>query len=486
MKNLLVLFLTGALAADAADRPNVLLMIAADFKPALACYADPAAATPKIDAFAATAMRFELAYCNQAASGPSRFNLMLGSRSTTSGLYRDDQDLRKVAPGVVTLPTIFRKHGYSAESLGYVFHVGQGNDGDPDSWSVPPYRGRVADYILPSSNGRKMSRVEALFSDLELPKPVEEFPRGAAWEAAEEVSDRAYADGRMAKVAAERLAAAAKSGEPFFMVCGFTRPHLPFNAPKRYWDRHDPSQLPMPAFEEAPAGGAPGAFDPAAEVSDFREIPEDGVIRDDELKRRLIHGYYASASYMDAQVGSVLAELEQLGLAGNTIVVFCSDNGFHLGDHGFWTKRSNYEQANRIPLLIRAPGVTKSGSTTRQIAEIVDLFPTLCELAGLPKPKVPQPIDGLSLVPVLKDPDKRIRDHAYHAHPGERLGRAIRTERHRLVEWLDPGEDRDSAVIELYDYEKDPLETRNLAEEQPEVVTKLRAILAKHPEPKKP
>ncbi len=484
MKTLLVLFLGGALAASSAGKPNVLLLMVNDLKPALACYADPAASTPKIDAFAATAMRFEFAYCNQAANGPSRYNLMLGSHSTSTGLYHREQKLREVMPGAITLPQYFSKHGYTTESLGMVFHVGHGNEGDPDSWSVPPFRGRMADYILPASNNRRMSRIEALYSNLKLPKPIEEFGRGAAWEAPEGVSDPAYADGRLAKAVSDRLEAAAEGGEPFFIACGFVRPHLPFNAPKRYWDRHDPGELPGPRIEEPPAGAPAGAVRPNDEIASYKEIPEDGVIEDEELKRQLVHGYYASASYMDAQVGKVLAELEQRGLDDNTIVVLWSDNGYHLGDHGFWGKYSNYEEANRIPLLIRAPGVTKGSSTTRQIAQTVDLFPTLCELAGLPTPKVPQPLDGVSLVPVLKDQDKRLRDHAYHAQPLDRLGRAIRTERYRLVEWRNPGEDEESAVVELYDYEEDPLETRNLAEDKPDVVKELKAILAKYPEPK--
>ncbi|MDB4323634.1 sulfatase-like hydrolase/transferase [Akkermansiaceae bacterium] len=192
-----------------------------------------------------------------------------------------------------------------------------------------------------------------------------------------------------------------------------------------------------------------------------------------------MHGYYASTSYVDAQIGKVIAELDCLKLSENTIIVLWGDHGFHLGDHGIWTKHTNYEQANRIPILIHAPGVTKSLSSTQQPAESVDIFPTLAELAGLPSPKGPQPIDGLSLVPVLKDPKTRIRDHAFHAYPKRKLGRAIRTERYRLVEWKAKG----AAEYELYDYQTDPHETENLSEKLPLVLEKLQAILAKYPEP---
>jgi iduronate 2-sulfatase len=185
---------------------------------------------------------------------------------------------------------------------------------------------------------------------------------------------------------------------------------------------------------------------------------------------------------VDAQIGRVMDELDQLDLAKDTIVVLWGDHGFHLGDLGIWTKHTNYEQANRIPLLVIAPGIAKPGSSTRQLAESADVFPTLAELAGLPAPAGPQPIDGLSLVPVLKDPAARVRDHAYHCYPKEKLGRAIRTERYRLVEWKQVGAPADSSVIELYDYESDPIETRNLAAEQPEIVKQLSGILSTHPE----
>jgi len=195
----------------------------------------------------------------------------------------------------------------------------------------------------------------------------------------------------------------------------------------------------------------------------------------------LIHGYYASASFTDAQVGKVMDELDRLGLADQTIVVLWGDHGFHLGDLGIWTKHTNYEQANRIPIFVIAPGTTQPNSSTRQLAESVDIFPTLAELAGLPAPTGPQPIDGKSLVPVLRDPLARVRDHAYHAYPKAKLGRAIRTERYRLVEWKGRNGE---AEYELYDYETDPLETRNLSEDRPEVVERLKAMLATYPAPK--
>ncbi len=308
--------------------------------------------------------------------------------------------------------------------------------------------------------------------------------RGAVLEAPD-VADEAYADGRVAAETVRRLQAASKrltsDGTPFFIAVGFARPHLPFCAPKKYWDQFDPAQFAQPAVKTPPIGAPSVADKTNGELANYKPVPGSGVVTE-ELARLLTHGYYASTNFVDAQIGKVLDALRRLDLEHNTIVVLWGDHGFHLGDHGYWTKHTNYEQANRIPLIIAAPGVAAPESSTRQLAESVDLFPTLAELAGLPAPPGPQPINGVSLVPVLRDPSARVRDHAFHAYPKSKLGRAIRTERYRLVEWKKEGA-ADSVEIELYDYETDPYETRNVAAQQPETVAGLRAILSKYPQP---
>ena len=275
------------------------------------------------------------------------------------------------------------------------------------------------------------------------------------------------------------------------MAVGFARPHLPFSAPRKYWDLHDPARLPMPDFEKGPDGAPRFALKRGGEITNYAKIPEgdDQPPFPEELKRQLIHGYYAAASYADAQVGRVMDALDQTGLAENTIVVLWGDHGFLLGEMNSWTKHCNYELANRIPLAIVAPGVTTAGSATRQLTETVDIFPTLVELAGLPRPAGTQPLDGLSMVPVLRDPATRLRDHAFHCYPraaGNRLGRAIRTDRYRLVEWLAIGDDPANAVLELYDYKNGPVEKKNIAAENPNVVQELRAILSRHPRSRAP
>lgn len=477
---LLLSLLACTLLAHAQQAPNVLLILVDDLKPSLGAYGDRHALTPNLDRLAASGTRFDMAFCNTAVCAPSRFNLMTGARSTSLGIYGFNSDFRRRFPNAVTLPQHFMNHGYTAESLGKTYHIGHGCHGDPASWSSPPFKDLVIEYLTQESTGGTLTREEALFTN----KSAAGLPRGAAWESPD-VADDAYADGRVANEAVRRLkAAAANPGKPFFLVTGFVRPHLPFSAPKKYWDLYDPQKLPMPTIEVPPTAAPGEALKRDGEIAQYRPVPERAAgVYPDELKRKLIHGYYASTSYADAQIGKVLNALDETELAKNTVVILWGDHGYLLGELGMWTKHVNYELANHIPLVIRAPGVTQPGSSTRQIAETVDIFPTLAELCGLPKPAGPQPIDGTSLVPVLKDPAARVKDHAYHCFRLARLGRAIRTDRYRLVEWRNADEAESAAAIELYDYTEGPVERENIAQARPEVVKELRAILAKHPAP---
>ena len=480
-----ILFLVSAVFASAADKANVLLLLVDDLKPTLGCYGDEVAVSPNIDRLAEMGTRFEMAYCNQAVCMASRYNLMLGSRSSSTGFYSFGTQFREVYPDAVTLPQHFRNSGYVTHSMGKVFHIGHGNTNDDASWSVPHLKDKVIEYLVPESNHRQLTREEALFTN-EFSKPIRSLPRGAAWESPD-VLDEAYADGRIATHAVDRLRElSANPDQPFFLAVGFVRPHLPFSAPKKYWDKYDRDKLPMPEFEDPPVGAPAYAGKRGGEINAFKPVPTGNGLYEDDLKRDLIHGYYASVSYMDAQLGRVLDEVENLGLDENTIIVLWGDHGWHLGDHGTWTKHTNYEQAVRIPIIFYAPSVTKGGSISRQPAETVDIYTTLASLAGLPKPNGPQPIDGIDLTPVLKNTNKRIREYAYHAYnKRSHLGRAIRTERYRLVEWIPHENVRGEIEYELYDYKEDPLETKNLAKSQPDVLKDLLELLAQEPHAKK-
>ena len=461
-------------AMDTPAKPNVLLICVDDLKPVLGCYGDKLVKTPNIDRLASRSMRFDAAYCNQAVCSPSRNALLTGLRPQTLGIYDLGTNFRQGRQNAVTMPQWFKANGYSAQGMGKIFHVGHGNTNDEASWSVPYFRGKVVDYALPE-NKRELSREEAMFDN----KSPANLPRGAALENAD-VPDDTYSDGKVAAEAIRRLEAAAKNpGESVFLAVGFLKPHLPFCAPRKYWDLYKTDQFQLPAVRRAPEGApayAPTAF---GELRNYKDVPDKGEIPED-LQRKLIHGYHAAISYMDAQVGKVLDALDASPLKDNTVIVLWGDHGWHLGDHGMWSKHTNYEQATRIPLLVKAAGQTKGGASGAMV-ETVDIYPTLCELAGL---KTPEKLDGISFAPLFTGKSAQgERDHVTHVFPrGNRLGRAIRTPTHRFVEWKTIGAPADTAEVELYDYAADPLERKNLAREQPETVARMRELLAKQPE----
>lgn len=483
----LVLFLLAVTSAAGAASPNVLLICIDDMKPLTHSYGDAFAQTPQIDRLAARGVQFDRAYCNQAVCGPSRYNLMLGSRSTSTGIYNFGRDFRTSYPQAVTLPQFFKQHGYTAAAIGKVYHVGHGSYDDAASWSVPSIKDKVIEYLLPeSTSGGKLTREEHYFGNIKTVTPHFQLSRGSAWECVD-VPDDAYADGRVATEAVRRLAEYRLTGEKFFLAVGFARPHLPFTAPQKYWDLYDPAKLPLAANPNPPRGAPAYALKQIGELNQYAQIPEKPPV-DAALQRRLIHGYYAGVSYVDAQIGRVLAELERSGLAQNTIVVLWGDNGFSFGTHGDWTKHSNYEEANRIPVIFAGPGVA-SGARTPAMFETVDIYPTLAALAGLPAPQGPQPIDGASQAAALTDPTHaRVKEFVYHAFPrarpgkgGEWLGRAIRTERYRYVEWRPFGRGGEKPEIELYDYTADPLESENVASKNPDLCAKFQQVLDQQP-----
>ena len=479
-------------AAATPAKPNVLLIVVDDFKPLTGSYGDPYVKTPHLDRLAARGVQFDLGYCNQAVCGPSRYNLMLGTRSTSSGLYHFGRAFRGVYPDAVTLPQQFMRHGYRTDSLGKVFHVGHGQYDDPASWNGRVMKGVIIEYASQAStHGGKLTREEALFGNVKTEGPVRNLPRGAAWEDLP-VPDDAYTDAKVAAAAVARLEEAkGRPQEPFFLAVGFARPHLPFVVPKKYWDLYDPAKLPLAANPLPPRDAPPYALKRIMELNQYDPVPEQPPL-DEALQRKLIQGYYASTSYMDAQVGRVLDALDRLGLADNTLVLLWGDNGYSLGTHGDWTKHTNFEETNHIPFIFAGPGIAR-GARTKAMIETVDIYPTLCALAGLPAPQGPQPIDGLSQAPVLRDPQRTVKDHVYHAFPkgrpakgGEWLGRAIRTARYRLVEWRPADGSPAEPEFELYDYVADPLETTNIAAKNATVLAEMRALLARHPAAKPP
>jgi iduronate 2-sulfatase len=471
-----LIFLVGtALWIDAsiglAQKPNVLLICIDDLKPRLGCYGDPLAKTPYIDRLAKNGVLFESAYCNQAVCSPSRNALLVGLRPQSLGIYDLATHFRKGSPDAITLPQHFKANGYYTQSFGKIFHVGHGNTDDASSWSVESYKPNGRNYQLPDNQNLVNSKDGA---------------KAAAFESAD-APDELYNDSLIADAAIKTLTEKSKSDQPWLLAVGFLKPHLPFVAPKKYWDLYDRNQIALASFQQSPADAPKYAPQNSGELRTYANIPNQGPIPE-SLQRELIHGYLASVSFTDHQIGRVLSVLDQLKLTDNTIVVLWGDHGWHLGDHGMWCKHSNYEQATRIPVIVSAPGKAK-GASTKALIESVDIYPTLCELAGI---RVPNALDGKSFANVLAHPSQGHRDHTIQVYPrskegvGQVLGRSIRTERYRLVEWKAWNASDDTAEWELYDYQTDPLETKNLAEQQPSVVAQLRAFFPSHPAAKPP
>jgi iduronate 2-sulfatase len=443
----------------AAARPNVLFIAVDDLKPAIGCYGDPAAKTPNIDRLAARGTIFERAYCMQAVCAPSRNSMLTGLRSETLRIYDLGTNFRRRAPDVMTLPQWFKEQGYISHGLGKIFHVGHGNHEDAASWSVPHFQAKTVSYALPE-NKTQLSREQALFENKLA--AAAKAPKGVAYESTD-APDETYADGVIAREAITRLRHFKESGEEFFLAVGFLKPHLPFCAPKKYWDLHSRENLPMPERDTPPEGAPTFAPTGWSELRNYAGMPEKGPLSADQ-GRTLIHGYYAATSYMDAQLGKVLDELDALGLAESTIVVLWGDHGWHLGDHGMWCKHSTYEQATRAPLIIAAPG-RKTEKRSAALVEFIDVYSTVCDLARV---AAPPHLEGRSLVSLMEKPNAPGRSAAFQVFPrgnretGKLLGHAVRSDRWRYVEWRK--EDGAVAARELYDMEGDRGETVNLAE----------------------
>ncbi|HOD51719.1 MAG TPA: sulfatase [Candidatus Hydrogenedentes bacterium] len=470
------LALPASSAARAAEkenrRLNVLFLAVDDLKPNLGCYGDPIAITPNIDKLAASGVTFLRAYCQQAVCSPSRTSLLTGLRPDTTRVYDLNTHFRKTIPDVITLPQCFRQEGYHTQSFGKIYHGGLD---DPASWSVKSFFPEGPQYLTEESkkiiedirkeHGDSRTIVQERDEKTGIPlriKPVNP-PRGPSWEAPD-CADDELRDGQ---VAAAAIAAMRQlKDRPFFLAAGFFKPHLPFVAPKRYFDAYDKGSFTLPQYRKAPQDAPPFALTTWGELRHYSDIPDGNEPLSDEKTLELIHAYYAAASYTDAQIGRVVDELDRLGIRGNTVIVLWGDHGWHLGDHGQWCKHTNFEQAARAPLLFSAPGLPKAGARSPRLAEFVDIYPTLCDLCGVTPPPG---LEGVSLVPVLRAPDRSWKKAAFSQYPrnipghGDGMGYSLRTERYRYTEWRIPADDGFRAR-ELYDYDEDPLETRNLAE----------------------
>jgi iduronate 2-sulfatase len=470
-------------AASGSRKLNVLFIAVDDLRPELGCYGVPVIKTPNIDALAARGTLFDRAYCQQAVCSPSRTSLLTGKRPDTTRIYDLQTHFRGTIPDVITLPEHFKKNGYHAQALSKIYHGGLD---DPQSWSVPSWRPDRPTYADPKTVAelapiaKKLADEDAGFKVLETdPKTglalkvrAGRRPMGPAWECCD-VPDNYYADGATADHAIEDLRQI--KDKPFFLAVGFLKPHLPFVAPKKYYDLYKESDLHLATNPFPPKDCPEYALAHWGELRAYRGMPKSGPVSDQQALE-LIHGYYAATSYTDAQVGRVIAELDRLGLRDNTVIVLWGDHGWQLGEHGEWCKHTNFEVACRSPLIISAPGQKHEGAKTENLAEFVDIYPTLCELCGLP---APDGLEGTSLVPVMEDPKRPWKKAAFSQFPRKGLmGHSIRTDRYRYTEWADHGEP--PAARELYDHKIDPDENVNIANlpESKALVEELSKMLA--------
>ncbi len=432
---------------------NVLFIVVDDLRTQLGCYGMEWVQSPNIDALAAESLLLERAYCQQAVCAPSRASVLSGCRPDTTTIYDLATPLRTAMPDVLSLPEHFNRSGYETVSIGKVYHHAQD---DLQGWSVEPLQAKGDWKGRGYLTDEAMEAMELCRKELEA-KGDKRRGVGPAFEAAD-VADDAYHDGKDALTAIDALRRLKGSDQPFFLALGFHKPHLPFNAPKRYWDLYDPAELPLAPNPFEPEGVTEFSLTNFGELRGYFGIPDEGDIPEG-LARQLIHGYCACVSYMDAQVGKVLAELKDLGLWEDTVIMLWGDHGWKLGEHNSWSKHTNFEIDTRAPLMARVPGMQAAGHSTSALVEFVDMYPTLCELCDL---TVPEHCEGLSFAPLLDEPDQPWKTAAFSQYPrGEVMGYAMRTDRYRYIEWRDRRTSQTRAR-ELYDHATDARENANI------------------------
>lgn len=458
MKHLILLSSFVILHSSFAAKPNVLFIAVDDLRPELGCYGAKHIQSPNIDRLASNAMLFERAYCQVAVCNPSRNSLLSGCRPDTTGVFDNQHFLRPSIPDVVTLPQHFKNNGYTTLSLGKIFHHSEREPGDdPQSWSEPAwYHGEPYKHWFTKESLDYVKKLKALPKDKQ-PKQL----RAAPFEAADEPDD-VYPDGQTAVKAIETLQRLKSDGKPFFLGVGFVKPHLPFTCPRKYWDLYPADTIKLPDNYHPPKNVPEPALHNWYELRSYGTVPPKGGIPD-EMALNLIRGYRACVSFMDAQVGRVLDELDRLGLGENTIVILWGDHGYHLGENGIFTKMTNFELGTHAPLIIRTPG-QKAAQRSQALVEFVDIYPSLAELCGL---SLPKQLEGTSFVPLLEKPDqpwkKAVFSQYLRTGKPPYMGRSIRTDRWRYTEWHDLKQQ--PAGIELYDEANDPHENTNLANE---------------------
>ena len=435
MKQFFIFFLLFSLVVSAQNQPqpkNVLFIMVDDLRPELSLYGQNQIISPNIDALGASGVTFNRAYCNVPVCGASRASLLTGVRPTPNRFLTYHSRIKKDMPDVINMAQYFKDRGYSTVSNNKITHIKNDIDAWDDEWYPK------------SKNWRNYLSEENLILQAS-------NKAGYAYENID-VPDAAYIDGQTALKSVEDLKQFKANGQPFFLAVGFVKPHLPFNAPKKYWDLYDPNSITLPENATFPKSAPQRANHKWGELRAYIDIPKKGPVPD-PIAKKLIHGYYASVSYVDAQIGVLIKGLTELGLRENTIIVLVGDHGWSLSDHGLWAKHSNFEVALQVPLIISDSSLPKAAHTN-SIAELVDIYPTLCELtAG----ESPNHLQGSSLVSALEAPGTIFKDVALARW---QKGETLIVDQLFYTEWQQKGK----AVSKmLYNHETDPNETNNLA-----------------------
>ena len=428
------------------QKPNVLFIAVDDLRPTIGCYGDIKAVTPNLDQLAARGVVFTSAYCQQAVCNPSRASIMTGLRPDRIGVINLENHFREAIPDVVTLPQAFIANGYEAMAIGKIYHGGKKTQ-DEVSWTKPSILNlskKANEYALPENKTGK---------------------KAASYECAT-VDDEVYEDGQIAREAVRQLREMKQSGKPFFLAVGFKKPHLPFCAPEKYWKMYDPLVFNSLPDREKPVGAPDIAFHNSQELRGYADISQESNI-DRTTERALWHGYYACVSFVDAQVGKLLDTLKELGLQENTVVVLWGDHGYHLGEQELWCKSTNFELDCRIPLIISAPGLPKSGLKSDALVEAVDIYPTLLDLCGI---QSNGELSGVSLKPVLADPSATVKEAAFSqfvrpygalmGKPASHTGYSVRTRDWRCTAWYNV-KNGSLEFTELYNLKENRIEKKN-------------------------
>ncbi|OEJ99423.1 iduronate-2-sulfatase [Flavivirga aquatica] len=507
-------------------KPNILFLAIDDLRPEIGAYGSDLAITPNLDKLASSGLLFNRAYCQEPICSPSRASLMTGARPETINVIENFTYFRDANPDIITLPQHFKNNGYETTHTGKIYH----KPGFADlniSWSRKPAYDKMTieksntpgGYALPENQAFSKKATQEVIAKYGKNAPRNGLGKGPAYEKAD-VPDHFYEDGYNAELAIATLKDMLEKNpdKPFFLGMGMKKPHLNWLAPKKYWDMYDPSKIKLASQTEGPENGAAMGLHPSFELRARYGIPKKGAI-DDEMARTLKHAYLACVSYIDAQVGKMIQAIDDAGVRDNTIIIVWSDHGWHLGDMGIWGKATNYEIGTRVPLMIWTPDMAKEtrGKKSNALVELVDMYPTLCELADI---ELPSHLEGQSFVPLLDNPNKAWKSAVFSQFPtpalrewaanplstgmretyfgplieeveekiikqqGDKwdrdlfenklMGYGMRTDKYRVIIWKDyTNPEAEPLFVELYDHVNDPTETKNVADENPEIVKEL-------------